>query len=74
MPSPTGDRETSDDAAERPAPPDVNRRERTVEVPSTPPVLTSGAARALVRLLLKASRPCSDATVPDDGDPDVLAS
>ena len=74
MSSPTGDRESSGDTADRPAPSDVNRRECTVEVPSAPPVLTSGLARALIRVLLKASRSCSDATVPDDGDPDVLAS
>jgi len=74
MPSPTGDRESSGDAADRPAPSDVNRRECTVEVPSTPPVLTSGAAAALVRVLLKAGRSCSEGTVPDDGEPDVLAS
>jgi hypothetical protein len=74
MPSPTGDRENCGDTADRPTPSDVDRCKRTVEVPSTPPVLTAGAARALVRVLLKASRACSDATVPDDGDPDVLAS
>ena len=74
MPSPTGDRESSGDADDRPAPSAVNRHECTFEVPSAPPELTAGAARALLRVLLKANRSCSDATVPDDGEPDVLAS
>jgi hypothetical protein len=74
MPSPLGDRANRSDSVDPPAPPDIDRRQSTVEVPSTPPVLSSGAARALVRVLLKASRSCSDATVPDDGEPDVLAS
>ena len=74
MPSPIGDREISGDTADRLAPTDVNRRECTVEVPGTPPALTPGGARALLRVLLKASRSGSDATVPDDGGPDVLAS
>ena len=72
--SPLGDRENCGDPIDQPLPRDVARRECTVEVPSTPPALTSRAARALVRVLLKASRSCSDATVPDDGEPDVLAS
>lgn len=74
MPSPFGDRENCGDSVDRPAPPVVDRRQTTVKVPSTPPVLTSGAARALVRVLLKANRSCSDATVPDEGEPEVLAS
>ncbi len=74
MPSPIGDRENCRDSVDRPTPPNVDGPQSTVEVPSTPPVLTPGAARALVRVLLKASRSCSDATVPDDGEADVLAS
>jgi len=72
-PSPVGDRENCVDSVGRPAPPDVDRRRSTVEVPSQPPILSSGAARALVRVLLKASGSDFDATVPDDGGPDVLA-
>ncbi len=74
MHSPTGDRESSVGTADRLAPPDVDRRQCTVEVPNAPPALTAGAAQALIRVLLKASRSCSDAMVPDDGGPDVLAS
>ena len=72
--SPLGDREICGDPLDRPMPRGVDRCECTVEVPSTPPALTFGAARALVRVLLKASRSCSDVTVPDDGESDVLAS
>jgi len=64
MPSSLGDRENCGDSVDRPVPPEVDRRLSTVEVPSQPPVLTSGAARALVRILLRASRSGSDATVP----------
>lgn len=74
MPSSLGDRDDCGDSVDRPSALDVDRGESIVEVPSTPPALTSGAARALVRMLLKASRSGSDAAVPDDGGPDVLAS
>ncbi len=70
MPSSLGARENGGDSVYRPAPPEVDRRLSTVEVPSQPPVLTSGAARALVRILLRANRSGSDATVPEYVGPD----
>ncbi len=45
-----------------------------VELPSSPPVLTPGVARALVRVVLKAGRARSAGTVHHEGETEVLAS
>jgi len=58
----------------RAAPPGDDKRDLIVDLPSSPPVLTPGGARALVRVLLKASRGRSPRTVHHEGDTDVLAS
>ncbi len=48
--------------------------ELVVEVPSSPPELGPGAAKALARLLLKAHRARTVEAVPGQGEPDALAS
>ena len=82
MPSPARPRDSSRESVPRRAPSASGRvapcvtttASLTVELPSSPPVLTPGAARVLVRVLLKASRERSDRTVPHEGETEVLAS
>ena len=82
MPSPVRPRDNSSEpvAARAPsgqrtvAPQRDGKSDLAVELPGSPPDLTHGGARALLRVLLKASRARSDATVPDEGEPEVLAS
>jgi hypothetical protein len=58
--------------AERPR---SNREsELQIEVPPSPPALTAGAARALVRVLLKDSRARAARTVHPETEVEVLAS
>jgi hypothetical protein len=45
-----------------------------IEVPSSPPALTAGAARALIRVLLKDSRARAARTVHPETEVEVLAS
>ena len=82
MPSPVRPRDNSSKSVARRvasgqgtvAPRRDDNSDLSVELPSSPPVLTPGAARVLVRVLRKASRERSDRTVPDEGETEVLAS
>jgi hypothetical protein len=65
--------EDDDQRTQSSAPPH-DESDLAVELPSSPPVLTPGAARVLVRVLRKASRARSDGTVHPEGETEVLAS
>ena len=82
MPSPVRPRDNSSEpvAARAPsgqrtvAPQRDGKSDLAVELPGSPPILTPGAARVLVRVLRKASRARSAGTVHHEGETEVLAS